>query len=183
MKKVTSTIAADLLIKGSVGVIPTDTIYGLVSKADDPNGVERVYSLKRRDLAKPCIVLIKKVEDINDLGVFPDEQEMDIINDLWPGPVSIILKADKSPEYLTRKTGSLAFRLPSDDLLKEILEVSGPLIAPSANIEGMSPSVSISDAYLYFGNKVDFYVDGGKKSAPPSRVIKLEKGEKVEIRK
>ncbi|MGM0629286.1 MAG: L-threonylcarbamoyladenylate synthase [Patescibacteria group bacterium] len=183
MKRVTSHLAADLLKEGAVGVIPTDTIYGLVSRADDSRGVERVYKLKRRDLEKPCIVLIKEIEDINNFGIFPHKQEMDIIKDLWPGPVSIILKADKAPEYLTRKTQSLAFRLPSDEGVKEVLKVSGPLVAPSANIEGMSPSVSISDAYLYFGNKVDFYVDGGKKSAPPSRVIKLEKGEKVEIRK
>lgn len=182
MKKVTPDLAALLLKKGRIGVIPTDTIYGLVARTDNPVGVERVYDLKRRDPQKPCIILINEVEEITNFGVSLEKKDRETIESLWPGPVSIILGADKAPNYLTRKTGSLAFRVPSDESIRKILEVSGPLIAPSANVESMPPSVSVSDAYLYFGEEVDFYVDGGEISAPPSRVIKLEKGKKIKIR-
>lgn len=182
MKRVIPDLASQLLREGKVGVIPTDTVYGLVSNANYPEGVEKVYDLKRRDLKKPCIILINEVEEIDNFGISLEKKDREIVESFWPGPVSIVLRAEKAPEYLTRKTESLAFRVPSDESVRKILEVSGPLIAPSANIEGMLPSVSVSDAYLYFGDRVDFYVDGGERSVLPSRVIKLEKGKEIRIR-
>src|SRR5204863_149383 len=65
-------------------------------------------------------------------------------------------------EYLHRGTNTLALRLPKDESLQNLLKKTGPLIAPSANVEGLPPAKNITDAKKYFGDGVDLYIDGGE---------------------
>ncbi|MEK7077097.1 MAG: Sua5/YciO/YrdC/YwlC family protein, partial [Patescibacteria group bacterium] len=58
----------------------------------------------------------------------------------------------------------------------------GPLVAPSANIEGKPPAWTIKEAKKYFGDKADFYVDGGTIKKSPSMLIKIEDGTAVRLR-
>lgn len=74
--------------------------------------------------------------------------------------------------YLHRGTQSLAFRLPARQDLIELLKVTGPLVAPSANPEGLAPSQTRAEAGAYFGDTVDFYVEGPV-TGKPSTIIKL----------
>ena len=75
----------------------------------------------------------------------------------WPGPLSVILPAPGDEfKYLHRGANSLSFRLPDDNWLLNLLKKSGPLVAPSANIEGQAPAETIDQAVNYFDNKVDF---------------------------
>ena len=76
--------------------------------------------------------------------------------------------------YLHRGMGTLAFRIPDVSELRDMLRVSGPIIAPSANPEGMKPAETAEEAQSYFGDRADFFVDGGKLSGLPSTVVRLE---------
>ena len=172
------------LKNGFVGIVPTDTIYGLVGSALNPSTVERIYHLKDRDSCKPMIILIGSINDLKIFGINLDLKTKSILQKYWPGPTSIILPCEgRQFEYLHRGTKSLAIRIPRKNNLRKFLVATGPLVAPSANIEGKSPAKTIADARSYFGNQVDFYVDGKTLNGRPSTLIKLVNNKKIVLRK
>lgn len=165
----------EILARGGVAVMPTDTIYGIVGRADNLSAVGRIYELRQRAPEKPCIILIADLAELGKFSVKLSGNQREKIKEFWPGPVSIILDCpEESLAYLHRGTKTLAFRIPASEDLRNFLEHTGPLIAPSANIEGQSPAKDIEEAKKYFGEEVDIYLDGGEISGSPSRVIKLD---------
>lgn len=160
-----------LLSSGGIGVIRTDTLYGLIGRADDQTAVQRIYDLKHRDEAKSPIVLIGLPEQVYDE---PNEQAKRVMAGSWPGKVSLILPSENAPEWIRRGNASVAYRLPDDVALRQLLRSVGPLVAPSANPEGETPAMDIHQAAAYFGSGVDFYVDGGiVVDDTPSRLIRV----------
>lgn len=158
--------------------MPTDTIYGLVGNALNEKTVERIYKLRKRNPDKPMVILISDVNDLNKFGVKLSTSENRILKHIWPNKVSIVLSCkDKRFEYLHRRGETLAFRMPKDQEIIEVLNKVGPLVAPSANIEGQPPAESIIQAKKYFGEEVDFYIDGGVITSQPSTLVKLEGGQ------
>ena len=172
MKVIDFNSAVVRLNAGQIGVLKTDTLYGVVAQARDAAAVERVYQAKGRTPSKPPIVLIANVQQLIDEY---DSETLMHIGDLWPGKNSMILPSAHGPEWLTRGSASIAYRLPADDQLRELLEKTGPLIAPSANPEGEPPAKNIQEAMEYFGDTVNFYVDGGEvTSETPSKLWQLQ---------
>ena len=163
------------LREGAVGIIPTDTIYGIVASVHRPDAVERVYELKRRERSKPCIVLCSSYDACTSFPVEWTRDRTRICRGLWPGPVSIVLPCSMCPDHLTRGADTLAFRVPNDEWLCALLACAGPLIAPSANREGEEPARKIEKARTYFGEAVDFYVDNGTLPSKPSTLIDCSK--------
>ncbi len=165
----------EILKSGGIGVIPTDTIYGIVCRADMKASVERLYRVRKRNPEKPCVVLIASYTDLErfDVHLTPEQTLTLETHKLWPGQVSIIIPAPHAPLYLTRGTGSLAFRLPDVPALLELLTYTGPLIAPSANFEGLPSARSIEDARGFFGDTVDVYVDNGVMHYKPSTIVRM----------
>jgi L-threonylcarbamoyladenylate synthase len=160
-----------LLKDGGIGVIRTDTIYGIVAKADNEAAVERVYNVKTRTPSKSPVVLISSVEQLFDRY---DQEIVDRSYKLWPGKVSVILPSTSAPYWIRRENESVAYRLPDDEKLRQLIEKTGPLAAPSANPEGLPTAMSIDEAKAYFGDQVDFYVDGGTVTdATPSRLYRM----------
>lgn len=144
---------------GSVAVLRTDTLYGIVCRADDERAVARVYQLKHRDETKSPIVLIADQSQLYDT---PDNTMRPALDMMWPGTYSIILPTHDAPRWLARDNGSVAYRMPAHDDLRYLLRQTGPLIAPSANLEGEPPALTIQQAIDYFGDEIDIYVDGGE---------------------
>ena len=169
-----SLTVAQILRRGGVGVLATDTLYGLVGPALNRQSVERVYRLKSRNPDKPFIILIGSLGQLELFGVTVDANIVQRLSGYWPGAVSVILPC-KRPElaYLHRGTNSLAFRLPAKPYLRRLLSRVGPLVAPSANPEGELPALKIGQAKQYFGDRVDFYRSGNT-SQRPSKLIKIE---------
>lgn len=165
----------------NVGVLPTDTLYGLVGKAFSESAVEEIYKLKQRSLDKPTIVLISSKDDLENFEVELTDFQKQILDEVWPGKVSVILPCpyDKF-SHIHRGKRTIAFRRPDKEDLIEVLSEVGPLVAPSANPEGLSPAHTIEEAKHYFGGKVDFYIDQGELKSKPSTLIKVE-GEDVEV--
>ncbi|MFA6077072.1 MAG: L-threonylcarbamoyladenylate synthase [Candidatus Paceibacterota bacterium] len=178
-------------LKGNgVAVIPTDTIYGIVGSALDVSAVNRIYSIRKRDPKKPCVILIGDIDELEKFSIVLSEKQKAIVQEYWSAlitvggslPVSIVFEcSDEKFAYLHRGTQTLAFRLPAEESLRDLLKETGPLIAPSANPEGLSPSENISEARKYFGNLVDLYIDGGEIKGKASKVIKLQKDGSVYI--
>lgn len=172
---------ARILAAGGIGVLRTDTLYGVVASAGHEAAVQRVYQLKGRDDHKSPIVLIAEPQQIYDEI---SAEHSDYVQTVWPGPVSIIVPAQAAPVWIQRGNGSVAYRLPDNHQLQTLLRATGPLIAPSANPQGMQPAMTIQEAIEYFGDRVDFYVDQGTVESPkPSTIIRLEpNGEVTQLR-
>lgn len=163
---------AELLRLGNVGVIRTDTLYGVVDRADNQAAVERIYELKHRDEHKPMIVLIGDKVQMFDQ---PSNNEKALLNEVWPGKTSVILPAPSAPDWLTRGRNTIAYRLPDNQELQALFQKTGPLIAPSANPEGEPTAVSTGEAIDYFGETIDFYVDGGEVyDTRPSTLLRFQ---------
>lgn len=175
---------ATLLRTGGVAVIPTDTIYGLVGSALMPKTVARIYRLRKRNTRKPMITLIGALADLKRFGIRLSPNDYSLMARLWPGKVSVVLPCrSKKFSYLHRGKNSIAFRLPAKESLRKLLKVTGPLVAPSANVEGRPLSETIAEAKKYFGNKIDFYVDGGELSGPPSTLVAFKNGRAETLRR
>ena len=168
--------AAKILKNKGVGILPTDTIYGLVGSALAQKTVERIYKLRKRNLKKPMIILIGSFKDLEKFKIKLDKRLKKILTKFWPGPVSIILPCSfKEFSYLHRGGKSLAFRLPKNKNLIKILLKTGPLVAPSANPEGLKSAIDIAEAKKYFKNKVDFYINKGKIKSKPSIILEVKR--------
>lgn len=163
--------------------MPTDTIYGVVGQALNRETVERIYVLKKRTPTKPVIILIADIDEVKSFGVLLSDADRAMCERLWPGAVSIILPCARPElEYLHRGTQTLAFRLPANDQLRAFLRETGPLVAPSANIEGEPPAQNIAEARNYFHDDVDAYEDGGQRVGEPSTLISIADGRVIILR-
>ncbi|MCK5027214.1 MAG: threonylcarbamoyl-AMP synthase [Candidatus Pacebacteria bacterium] len=176
--------AASVLKNDGIAVLATDTIYGILGRALNEDIVERIYTVRGRKHHKSCIILISSEDDLNLFSIIVDPKTKKILKRLWPGPVSIILPCTNEKfAYLHKGKKDLAFRVPDNPELIQLLKQTGPLLAPSANKEGDPPAKNIEEAQKYFGDDVDLYFDGGEVDMPPSTVIKIVDGEIFLIRK
>jgi L-threonylcarbamoyladenylate synthase len=164
-----------LLKEGAIGVIPTDTLYGICGSVQNKKTVEKIYKLRKRKLKKPMIILISSLNDLKIFKIKLKNWQKKFLKKIWPGKISVILKCPlKKFEYLHRGTNTLAFRVPKSKELLKILKISGPLVAPSANWEGQKPASKISEAKKYFGKNV-FYWNKGEIKGKSSTLIDLRK--------
>ena len=157
-----------ILKKDGVGVMPTDTFYGLVGSAFSKKAIDRIYKIKGRDKKKPLIILISSLNDLKKFHIKLTTVQSRTLNKVWPGKISVVLN-------------NTAFRLPAKKSLIEILKKTGPLVAPSANPEGLKPAESIGQAEKYFSYDVDFYIAGGTLKGEPSTLIKLNNKGEIEL--
>jgi L-threonylcarbamoyladenylate synthase len=177
-------LAAIILAAGGVGVLPTDTIYGIVGSALRKKTVERIYRLRRRDTKKPMIVLISSLADLRLFGIALNKKERVLAQRMWPGKVSIVMPCpSKKFAYLHRGMKTLAFRMPEPSWLRTLLKRTGPLVAPSANLAGDPPAKTITEAKRYFAANVEFYANAGRRISRPSTIIKIENGTLSVLRK
>lgn len=174
-----------VLAEGGVAVMPTDTIYGMVGKAENERVVERIYTIRKRAPGKPCIILIGDIKELEKFSIHISVEQKKALAKYWSSdssPTSIVLDClDKALSYLHRGTKTLAFRMPASEGLRGLLLKTGPLIAPSANLEALPLSQDISEAKEYFGGAVDLYIDGGLITTRASRVIRLHTDGSVDV--
>jgi L-threonylcarbamoyladenylate synthase len=161
-----------LSLPGSVGIIPTDTVYGIIARASDKDGVKRLYELKKRD-SKPGTLIASSIDQLVDLGL--KKRYLTAVEGYWPGPLSVVIPtSDPALEYLHQGKMSLAVRLPNNPDLIKLLNKTGPLLTSSANLPSQPPANTIKEAKANFSDKIDFYVDGGDLSGQlPSTIIRV----------
>lgn len=160
-----------MLHAGAVGVLPTDTLYGIVARASSPEAVERLYSLKHRE-RKPGTTIAASSDQLVDLGVDPHVVEE--VATYWPAPLSIVLPLPARLAYLHQEVGESPFRVVADEHLQILLQQTGPLVTSSANQPGEQPARNLAEAQAYFGDTVDFYVDSGDiGDREPSTIARL----------
>lgn len=148
-------LGAKILKEGGLVAFPTETVYGLAANLLNDKAIARLYRVKRRPRSKPFTVHISDTAAIRKMGCPISGKTKDIINKLWPGPLTIILKS---------KSGkNIGFRMPDNEIALELIKKAGvPIAAPSANISGRRPPTSAGEVLEQLNNKIDMVIDSGR---------------------
>jgi L-threonylcarbamoyladenylate synthase len=174
----------NIIKKGAIGVLPTDTLYGIICSALSRDSVLELYRIRSRDLDKPVIILIDSLDRVLDFGIDLSSQNRSFLESVVPASFTFLLKhnQDSRFEYLYGKSQYLSFRIPDNLELRDLLSKVGPIVAPSCNPQDLEPAKNIQQALKYFENnsKVEFYVDAGVLDNPASTIGIVENGQ-VEI--
>ncbi len=156
--------AAEEIKKGNVVGIPTETVYGLGANALDTEAVKKIFLAKGRPQDNPLIVHISSFGELFPLvKEVPKEAEM-LAEKFWPGPLTMIMpKSDKIPDSVCGGLDTVAVRMPSHPVMREIIRSSGvPIAAPSANISGSPSPTNAHYVYEDMKGKIPLIIDGGE---------------------
>ncbi len=156
--------AAELLQKGSVVAIPTETVYGLAANALDPAAVAKIFVAKGRPQDNPLIVHIANMDMLPPLITAFPEKAQKAAKAFWPGPFTMILpKSDKIPTEVSAGLNTVALRMPAHPVAQSIIAAAGlPIAAPSANVSGRPSPTNAEDVYADLNGKIDAIVYGGE---------------------
>lgn len=154
--------AAQIIKNGGLVAFPTETVYGLGADALNADAVSKVYEAKGRPSDNPMIVHIARASDIGQLTPRLSPDIVTLIENFWPGPLTLIVK--KKPGVPDRTTGGLdtvAVRMPDSKAALELIELSGcPIAAPSANLSGKPSPTAAQHVIDDLMGKIDAIVQG-----------------------
>ncbi|MBO5937590.1 MAG: threonylcarbamoyl-AMP synthase [Clostridia bacterium] len=155
---------ASILKDGGIAAIPTETVYGLAGNALKGECVKKIYRAKGRPSDNPLIVHISDISQWAPLVKSIPESALALAEKFWPGPLTIILpKSDIIPTEISGGLGTVAVRMPSDEIAKAIISACGfPLAAPSANTSGKPSPTCASHVTEDLDGKIDAIVDSGE---------------------
>lgn len=147
-------------------VFPTDTVYGIAADAFSPLAVRLLLAAKGRSRTMPPPVLIPRVQTMDGLAVDIGDDARKLAEKFWPGALTLILHAQPSLEWdLGETKGTVALRVPDDELALEILARTGPLAVSSANRSGQPAAQTAANAQEQLAESVEVYLDGGPRPA------------------
>lgn len=174
-------MAAQIINEGGVIVVPTDTVYGVACDPFNDDAVAKIYELKRRPRTKALQILMSGVEDLEKLGLYLPSP-LDILGKKFlPGGYSPIARAKKgsvasnlatlcktnetdaqnNAQNNAQTEATQGVRVPDCPELMQILRVTGPLAASSANRSGNESADSVEEAFAAFGNEIPLYLNAG----------------------
>lgn len=166
------TITKDTL-EHKIIAFPTDTVYGIGAMITDMEAIEKIYQLKQRDFQKPLAILAATKEDILPYIETPSVQIWALMEQHWPGPLTIVFRKSKAvSDQLTRGLDTIGFRIPNEPVALQLLKQVGPLATTSINISGQPPLNDPDCIEQTFGSQIDYlYVHHVEASQVSSTVI------------
>lgn len=155
--------AAAIIRRGGLVAIPTETVYGLAADATNPEAVSAIFAAKGRPQDNPLIVHIDSAAQLSLIAREIPETARILADRFWPGPLTIILpKTDLIPSVTSAGLDTVAIRLPSHPIAREIIRRAGvPVAAPSANLSGSPSTTTAQHCLTDLDGRVDAIVDGG----------------------
>ena len=174
------------LKNGSIGIFPTDTVYGIGCNAFNEESILKIFNIKNRNYNKPINVLISDLEMLNLLVKNISNEEYKLIKAFWPGALTIIFnKENDISNLLTSNLNTIGVRIPNNNTaISLIKEANIPLATTSVNISGKPPGISSHDFIDCFTEKVDFIIDEGPTNLKyASTIVQIIDGKPIILRK
>jgi L-threonylcarbamoyladenylate synthase len=155
--------ATDVLRRGGLVGMPTETVYGLAADAENPAAVLRIFAAKGRPSFHPLIVHIASSASLDEWAVEVPESARELADRFWPGPLTMILRrSERVPSVVTGDLASVGLRVPSHPVARALLaEFGGGLAAPSANRFGRVSPTTAEHVREELGDRVDLVLEGG----------------------
>ncbi|HEY9498921.1 MAG TPA: L-threonylcarbamoyladenylate synthase [Terrimesophilobacter sp.] len=155
-------LARQALGMGELIVLPTDTVYGIGCDAFNDAAVRRLLEAKGRGRNAPPPVLIPGIPTLDALAEEVPPEVRALVKEFWPGALTVILPARESLKWDLGEThGTVALRMPDNEIALELLSETGPLAVSSANLTGKPAASTAREAYVALGDTVSVYLDGG----------------------
>lgn len=155
--------AAELLKRGEVVGIPTETVYGLGANAFDETAVRKIFSAKGRPADNPLIVHVSDTEQISELMLKVPPLALECAKRFWPGPLTMIMpKSNRIPTVTSGGLDTVGIRMPSHKTARAIINSCGfPIAAPSANLSGSPSPTTAQHVFDDMNGRIPAIVDGG----------------------
>lgn len=176
--------AAEALRRGDLAVLPTDTVYGVAGDAFSPTATTRIFAAKGRSRQFHLPVLVRSPKQVSGLVDDVGSAAERLMAAYWPGPLTIVLRAAEGLAWdLGDNQGTVALRMPLDDVTLAVIREVGPLAVTSANLSGQPAATGIAQARMALGPSVAVYVDDGPRTdSRPSTIVDLTRSEPFLIR-
>jgi L-threonylcarbamoyladenylate synthase len=166
------TAAVTALSRGELVLLPTDTVYGVAADAFTPAAVTRLLAAKNRGRSMPVPVLIGEASTLAGLVVNIPPIAHTLAEAFWPGGLTLVVEHAPSLAWdLGEAEGTVAIRLPDDEVARELLRRTGPLAVSSANRSGRPAATNAAEAEYQLGDHVDVVLDGGPRSGSAASTI------------
>lgn len=168
--------AKKLIQAGELVAFPTETIYGLGADALNPEAVAKIFAVKGRPSSNPLIVHIGEKSQIAELGIVENQFQQQIIDKLFPGPITLLLKKQSCIPEIVTSNPFVGIRMPSNQIAADFLKaVERPIAAPSANISGKPSPTSAPMVLDNLNGKIQLIIDGGASDfGIESTVVKVD---------
>jgi L-threonylcarbamoyladenylate synthase len=164
--------AAAAIARGELVLLPTDTVYGVAADAFMPAAVTGLLAAKNRGRTMPVPVLIGEASTLAGLVVNLPPVAHELARAFWPGGLTLVLEHAPSLAWdLGDAEGTVAVRLPDDDLARELLRRTGPLAVSSANRSGRPAATSAEEAVGQLGAQAAVVLDGGPRTGSGASTI------------
>ncbi len=175
--------AADIIKSGGVVGVPTETVYGLGANALDSDAVGKIFEAKGRPKDNPMIVHVSCMEEIKPLVKEIPESAKLLAKKFWPGPLTIIMKkTDLVPSVTSGNLDTVAIRMPSHKVMREIIKKSGcPIAAPSANLSGSPSPTNAKYVFDDMNGKIPLIIDGGESNVGLESTVITLAGDKPRL--
>lgn len=156
-------LCADVLKNGGIVAFPTETVYGLGANAYDSVAVSKIYAAKGRPSDNPLIVHIHSLDQIKDIVKEIPSCAKALMKEFMPGALTLVFKKkDIIPDVVTGNMDTVAIRMPSHEVCRQLLKVCDlPICAPSANTSGRPSPTLASHVYNDLKGKIPYIIDGG----------------------
>jgi L-threonylcarbamoyladenylate synthase len=166
------TAAAAALSRGDLVLLPTDTVYGVAADAFTPTAVTKLLAAKNRGRSMPVPVLIGEASTLAGLVTTVPPVAHDLAEAFWPGGLTLVVEHAPSLAWdLGDAEGTVAVRLPDDDLTRELLRRTGPLAVSSANRSGRPAATTAEQADYQLGDHAAVVLDGGPRESSAASTI------------
>lgn len=154
--------ARALLLQGSVVAVPTETVYGMAASLKHLQAIEQIFSLKKRPLEKPLPILIGNIHQLSPLISGLPQGAEELIRIFWPGPLTLVLPANKKvvPDQVRAGLPAVGVRMPDHSLTTALLQEVGPVVATSVNLSGEPSITCAEDIERDFGKDFPVLDDG-----------------------
>ncbi len=171
----------ELLLRGDVVALPTETVFGLAACYQNGPAVQKIFDLKKRPLENPLILHIASPSSVKELTKELPPGTKQLMEAFWPGPLTLILPAKDSVPFLVRAgLPTVAIRMPNHAPTLSLIRETGPLVAPSANLSGRPSSTSAAHVEEDFGKEFPvFEEEGAEKGVESTILIYLDGGWKI----
>ena len=173
------------IASGEVIVMPTDTVYGVGADAFDAGAVGALLEAKGRGRDTPIAVLVPDARTVDGLATDVPDYARRLIEEFWPGPLTLVLRAQTSLLWdLGETNGTVGLRMPDQEVSLALLAQTGPMAVTSANKHGQPAANTVTEAREQLGEDVAIYLDGGPAQGQvPSTIIDCTKDEPVVLRR
>lgn len=168
----------EVIKSGGVVIMPTDTIYGIIADATNEYAIQRVYEMKKRNENKPMLMLVNSIEMLEKYVSSISDIERKLIDELWPGALTIIFKKRNVSDLLTGGLDTVGIRFPDNKLLIDIMnELNVPLLSTSVNVSGDESATCINNINNLILDNVDYVYDVGECKGEPSTIVVVDNNE------